>query len=114
MLTNWSGVSATSSGRPRLLSKDSPARATGRRAHQSDDGNAQPEGVEAGGVSVVRKRVEADVDAMVEFQIPRARLPGDEGHAIAFYAFPFQQIQACAGERSPRVPGARAASHRQP
>ena len=72
MLTNWSGVSATNSGKPRLVSNDSPARATGVIAHESDDGNALPECVEAGGVSVIRESVEADVDAMVELQIPRA------------------------------------------
>ena len=102
MLTNWSGVSATSSGRPRFVSKDSPARATGVSAHESDDGNALPECVEAGGVSVIRERVEADIDAMVELQIPRARLPGDEGHAIAAYAFPFEQIQGTPANRARR------------
>ena len=50
---------------------------------ESDDGHAHPVGIQTGGVAVVRQRVQAEIDAVVEFQILSVWLAGNEFDAFA-------------------------------
>src|SRR5262249_5248954 len=51
-------------------------------AYLCDDGDAHPEGIEAGGVAVVGKCIETDIDAMVMFEIIAAFDPEGELKAV--------------------------------
>ena len=90
--TYCSGLSAINSGRPRFLSWEGPL-PNHRLTHDRNDGHPHPERVQAGGMPVVGDRIEANVDAVVDLEILRARSAGNKGDAVGRDRFPFQQIQ---------------------
>lgn len=80
-------VEATHSGWPRWERMVRPARETGGAARERDDGNAHVQRVEGRRSAGVGKRVEGDVDAVVEFQVVMRGEVAHEFQAVGVDAF---------------------------